>query len=86
VLKEYELTSDLTAVDEVNADTEKPTGQPPTTLPKGTTFYLLLQRHRSEQFPGNEYCLILSKGKAYLPLADQLEGKYILLGPPSPRE
>jgi hypothetical protein len=51
VLKEYELTSDLTAVDEVNADTEKPTGRPLTTLPKGTTFYILLQRHRSKQFP-----------------------------------
>ena len=72
-MTEYELTQDLQAIDQVTI-TEKYTGNT-TTLPKGTKFYMIIPRHPGKEFPDNEYCLIFSKGKMYLPVANQLKGK-----------
>lgn len=73
-MTEFELTQDLTAVDEVSP-VENWTGHT-VTLAKGTRFYMIIPRHPSSEFPETEFCLIVSEGKMYLPVANQLKGKY----------
>ena len=73
-MTQYRLTEDLQAIDGVTL-TQEWTGHT-VTLPAGMLFYIVSGPHPGRDFPQYEYYLILCAGTLYLPMRNQLEGKY----------
>ncbi len=73
----YRLTEPLQTIDGVTL-TEEWTGET-VTLNAETQFYIISGPHPGKDFPQYVYYLILSGGKLYLPLRNQLEGRYDVL-------